>query len=89
MSIFSRRPNQRYRVPLRAVAPVVDPWMDKTIEINDKPTTLRHVRRFAVDMAEKDYRNPAEAGMAMTIVFLVDQVSWLNAQLLDKKQEDQ
>lgn len=59
------------------------PWMEKTIVINDKPTTLRTVRKFAMDMAEKDYRNPAEAGMAMTIVALVDEISWLHTQLRD------
>ena len=70
-------------------AAVDDWWMDKTIEINGKPTTLRTVRKFAVDMAEEDYLTPAEKGLAMTIVWMVDQISWLNAQLLDKKQEEQ
>lgn len=64
-----------------------DAWMDKTIEINGKPTTLRVVRKFAVDMSEKDYRNAAEQGLAMTIVTLVDEVSWLNAQLQDTKEK--
>jgi hypothetical protein len=65
----------------------IDPWMDETIVINDKPTTLRVIRRFAVDMSEVDYRNDAERGLAMTIVALVDEVSWLQAQLRDAQQE--
>lgn len=65
--------------------PIDDPWMEKVIIINDKPTTLRVLRKFAMDMAETDYRNPAEAGMAMTIVALVDEISWLNARLLDEE----
>lgn len=65
-----------------------EPWMDKTITINGKPTTLRVVRKFAVDMAEEDYRNAAEQGLAMTIVALVDEVSWLQAQLQDAADEE-
>lgn len=64
----------------------IDPWLDKTILINGKPTTLRIVRKFAVDMSEKDYRNPAEQGLAMTIVTLVDEVSWLQAQLEEARE---
>jgi hypothetical protein len=63
------------------------PWLDKPITINGKPTSLRTVRKFAVDMSEVDYRNPAEQGLAMTIVALVDEISWLNAQLIDAKRE--
>jgi hypothetical protein len=63
------------------------PWMEKTILINDKPTTLRIVRKYATDMAEEDYRNPAEQGLAMTVIALVDEISLLNAQLLEVKKE--
>lgn len=76
---------RKLEVPPRA--PRSDPWMDATIVINDKQTTLRIIRKFAMDMSEVDYRNPAEQGLAMTIVALVDEVSWLNAQLLDAQRE--
>lgn len=67
----------------------VDPWMDQPIVINDKPTTLRTIRRFAMDMAEVDHTNGVEQGLAMTIVALVDEVSWLQAQLRDAQQQEQ
>lgn len=57
--------------------------MDKQFVVNDKPTTLRIIRRFAMDMSEADYRNDAERGLAMTIVALVDELSWVHAQLAD------
>jgi hypothetical protein len=73
--------------PLRLVDEK-EPWLDWAIVINGKPTTLRIVRRFAMDMSEVDYRNPAEQGMGMTIVALVDEISWLNARLLDAQKKE-
>jgi hypothetical protein len=77
----------RFRKQRVQIEPIPDPWMDKTFVVNDKPTSLRMIRRFAMDMSEVDYRNDAERGLAMTIVALVDELSWLHAQLLDARKE--
>jgi hypothetical protein len=85
-------PAQRLRCGTRKLGldePPPEPWMDRTFVVNDKPTNLRTIRRFAMDMAERDYMTPTEAGLAMTIVALVDEVSYLHAQLLDARRDDE
>jgi hypothetical protein len=63
------------------------PWMDKQFIVNDKPTNLRTIRGFAVDIAEEDYMTSTERGLALTIVALVDEICWLHAQLADVQLE--
>jgi hypothetical protein len=48
--------------------------MSEPFVVNDKVVTLREIRRQAIDMRDRDAQNPWEAGMAHTIIALVDEI---------------
>lgn len=51
-----------------------DPVLDVPIVINDKPTTLRQCQEMAIEMRDLDWQSPAEKGLAITILYLIDRL---------------